>query len=496
MTEQRMGPGPALPPTPPAARQRAMTARGAPRSDGRGPGQREPRGQSQSRSLPPSAAPAPGVAGVPGAATQAAADARYRFLSRFGATILSGGIAAIPMSLYHYQAELGLVPQEVWFVGYILAHRWTAALPYPSLRQMSRRTGISTQMLHRYKQSLIEKGYLATISRHRPSGGRTSNFYDFSGLFIRLEQLLRRDRRDDAWRPTADEPDFAEPHDLADEATTVAEQLDDALDPAQTLLHHQALEPAHAAHAAHRPHPPQHEAAAGDAAVSALPTTNTRKGVPQSQRDAGPTTMSWGDVVTGVRQRRLSSPRQPQLTGPHTPALPAGSEPQGPAPDRSTDPPESKNTPSEDQYTQTHARGVTGTPARASRNVAHAPDEARHLVPATTAGRAASVGANGVNDLHTPSIPGGGPQADAARPGTWWERTRATLSQSVSPAAFNAWLCTLEPLTDSPPAPQAPVVLTCQSAFQRDHVERRYRRALETALGAPVTLVVRPPAAG
>ena len=91
----------------------------------------------------------------------------------------------------------------MWFVGYILAHRWTDSLPYPSLRQMSRRTGISTQMLHRYKQSLVEKGYLEIIPRHRPSGGRTSNFYDFSGLFAHLEQLLRRDRRDPAsWQPT------------------------------------------------------------------------------------------------------------------------------------------------------------------------------------------------------------------------------------------------------------------------------------------------------
>ena len=98
----------------------------------------------------------------------------------------------------------------MWFVGYILAHRWTDALPYPSLRQMSRRTGISTQMLHRYKQSLVEKGYLATIPRHRPSGGRTSNSYDFSGLFARLEQLLRRDRRDPAWQPTADESEEQE----------------------------------------------------------------------------------------------------------------------------------------------------------------------------------------------------------------------------------------------------------------------------------------------
>ncbi len=122
-----------------------------------------------------------------------AADYRYRFLSRFGSVILSGGIAAIPKALYMYSAELDLIPQEVWFVGYILAHRWTAELPFPSLRKMSVHTGVSPQMLHRYKNSLIEKGYLETIPRTRPSGGRTSNYYDFSGLFQALEDLLLRD---------------------------------------------------------------------------------------------------------------------------------------------------------------------------------------------------------------------------------------------------------------------------------------------------------------
>jgi hypothetical protein len=120
-------------------------------------------------------------------------DHRYQFLARFGAVILSGGIAAIPKALYMYSAELRLIPQEVWFVGYILAHRWTAELPFPSLRKMSAHTGVSPQMLHRYKNSLVEKGYLEIIPRTRPSGGRSSNYYDFSGLFARLEELLTRD---------------------------------------------------------------------------------------------------------------------------------------------------------------------------------------------------------------------------------------------------------------------------------------------------------------
>ncbi|HEX2174223.1 MAG TPA: hypothetical protein VHL09_17460, partial [Dehalococcoidia bacterium] len=119
---------------------------------------------------------------------------RYRFLARFGSVILSGGIAAVPRALYYYQAELGLLPQEAWFVGYILAHRWTAELPYPSLRKMARRTGVTYQMLHRYKNSLIAKNYLQVIPRSRQNGGRTTNSYDFSGLFQAIETLLLRDR--------------------------------------------------------------------------------------------------------------------------------------------------------------------------------------------------------------------------------------------------------------------------------------------------------------
>lgn len=155
-----------------------------------------------------------------GAPRDDSGDYRYRFLSRFGSVILSGGIAAIPKALYMYSAELGLIPQEVWFVGYILAHRWTAELPFPSLRKMSTHTGVSPQMLHRYKNSLIEKGYLEITPRVRPSGGRSSNYYDFSGLFEQLEVLLLRDNggrpedlegEDDEGGLSPDQPQFTPP---------------------------------------------------------------------------------------------------------------------------------------------------------------------------------------------------------------------------------------------------------------------------------------------
>ncbi len=155
-------------------------------------------------------------------------DYRYRFLARFGSVILSGGIAAIPKALYVYSAELGLVPQEVWFVGYILAHRWTSELPFPSLRKMSVHTGVSYQMLHRYKNSLVEKGYLEIIPRTRPNGGRSTNCYDFSGLFSKLELLLIRDN---GGKPVDLEGDDAELLDQAQLTTPGKPQFTDPRKP-------------------------------------------------------------------------------------------------------------------------------------------------------------------------------------------------------------------------------------------------------------------------
>jgi hypothetical protein len=114
------------------------------------------------------------------------------FLARFGATVLSGGIAPIPTALYMYQAHLGLSPQEIWFIGYILAHKWDEDLPYPSLVKMSERTAISTRHLHRLKDGLIAKGLLEIVPRRRATdGGKDSNAYDFGPLFARLADLIR-----------------------------------------------------------------------------------------------------------------------------------------------------------------------------------------------------------------------------------------------------------------------------------------------------------------
>lgn len=112
------------------------------------------------------------------------------FAARFGRLILAHGIAALPSALYHYQGKLKLSAQQVWFVSYILSHKWDADLPYPSLKKMGRSTGISERHLRRMKSTLCQKGLLEVYPRYGERERRDTDAYDFSGLFGRLERIL------------------------------------------------------------------------------------------------------------------------------------------------------------------------------------------------------------------------------------------------------------------------------------------------------------------
>lgn len=162
-----------------------------------------------------------------------------RFLARYGATILRGGIATIPKALYRYQAELGLRPQQVWFVSAILAHKWDADMPKPSLKRMAAQTGVSEQQLHNYKNELVKAGWLAVVNRQNERGGQEANYYDFSVLFGALEERLRRDKpRPDDEPDDDDEEDEPDEGDVENSASILAGGLNSSL--ARGLKSHSA----------------------------------------------------------------------------------------------------------------------------------------------------------------------------------------------------------------------------------------------------------------
>src|SRR5438874_1821729 len=134
------------------------------------------------------------------------------FLARYGATILRGGIAAIPAALYRYQRELGLSLHQVWFISSILSHKWDADLPHPSLKRMAEDTGVPRQKLHIYQKELVAAGWLSVIDRQNELGGKDTNLFDFSALFGRLEELLDRDKNLDSRQFRAAEGEGSAPN--------------------------------------------------------------------------------------------------------------------------------------------------------------------------------------------------------------------------------------------------------------------------------------------
>ncbi len=125
-------------------------------------------------------------------ATTEAARRDYSFAARYGRIVLRRGVTAMPRALFTYQADLGLSPQHLWFIGYILSFQWSTELPYPSLRKMADNTGYSERQIHRIKDDLVRAGWLRVIERRGADGRDTTSAYDFGELLKTLNTLIRR----------------------------------------------------------------------------------------------------------------------------------------------------------------------------------------------------------------------------------------------------------------------------------------------------------------
>jgi len=117
------------------------------------------------------------------------------FVARYGRVIARYGVAAVPRALFTFSAELGMTPQQVWFIAYIFSYQWDTALPYPSIMRMAALTGYTPAYLHRLKASLIERDYLRLVHRTKSDGGQDSNAYDFSQLLEKIGSLLQPSQR-------------------------------------------------------------------------------------------------------------------------------------------------------------------------------------------------------------------------------------------------------------------------------------------------------------
>ena len=131
------------------------------------------------------------------------------FVARYGRVLARYGVAAVPRALFTCSKELGMTPQQVWFVAYIFSYQWDTSLPYPSIVRMSAQTGYTAAYLHRIKTGLVERGSLRLIRRTKSDGGQDSNAYDFSPLLDEIRKLLK---------PAINSKDSTPPSDEQEEA--------------------------------------------------------------------------------------------------------------------------------------------------------------------------------------------------------------------------------------------------------------------------------------
>lgn len=124
----------------------------------------------------------------------------YRLSVRFGEEILARGHTAIPNLVLNYYDRLGVSGPEILFTIHVWQHWWSDRDPYPALRTIASRMGISPRQAKRYVESLEAKGLLRVVERFLPDGSQTTNEFDYSPL---IHAVVAAARADGALEPGA-----------------------------------------------------------------------------------------------------------------------------------------------------------------------------------------------------------------------------------------------------------------------------------------------------
>lgn len=109
---------------------------------------------------------------------------------KWGRVVMEHGYCVLPSLLLQAQARLLVTPQEMMVLLQLVEHWWTASSDvFPSKKVIGERVGLSTKQVQRHVKRLEELKLVRRIERYKPTGGRTSNRYDLSGLVAKLKSI-------------------------------------------------------------------------------------------------------------------------------------------------------------------------------------------------------------------------------------------------------------------------------------------------------------------
>lgn len=104
--------------------------------------------------------------------------------------VLSEGFTSIPNLLIFNRCKLGLSTTDMFVFLILESYRWdNRNKPFPSLKALAIRTGLSTQTVYRSTSKLDYLGYIEKVHRFA-----NSNQYDIAPFDVTLQRLKQKTR--------------------------------------------------------------------------------------------------------------------------------------------------------------------------------------------------------------------------------------------------------------------------------------------------------------
>jgi DNA-binding MarR family transcriptional regulator len=119
-------------------------------------------------------------------ASSAPSDVEKRVVaSRWTLRLAAAGWTPVSNVFLNHYHKLKVTHSEAMVIIHLLSHKWGAKAPFPALKTIGKRMGISAGAVRNHLRNLGTKGFVSRQSRV----GTTNRFY-FDGLFQALETLL------------------------------------------------------------------------------------------------------------------------------------------------------------------------------------------------------------------------------------------------------------------------------------------------------------------
>ena len=114
------------------------------------------------------------------------------FQVKYGRRTLYFGFVQTPNLLIQNKKALGLTTSELFLLQYLMSYgsaHEIADWVYPSLKEMSKMTGLSTGTIHAAKDGLVNKGFIEILKKENPYG---TNYYNLFPIREKLEHIATR----------------------------------------------------------------------------------------------------------------------------------------------------------------------------------------------------------------------------------------------------------------------------------------------------------------